>query len=222
MLHLFADRADAGRQLAEALEVRAWRRPPGPPSLILGLARGGVEVARPVAERLQLPWDVLVVRKLGAPGDPELGIGAMCEDGSPLFSKYWMKRLGLRAEDLSELVIQKQRELHEKITLYRGYPLQLLPPPSHVCVVDDGLATGISAESAAVYLRRHGVKHLTLAVPVAAPESAEALQAAGRLYDQVIALEKPEAFGSVGSWYQDFSQMSDQRVLRALARRTAA
>ena len=222
MLHLFSDRTDAGRQLADALLEKGWDRAPDQPSLLLGLARGGVEVARPVAERLSVPWDVLVVRKLGAPGDPELGIGALCEDGSPLFSRFWMKRLGLRPEDLSDLVESRQKDLHEKILKYRGYPLPLLPPPLHACVIDDGLATGISAEAAAVYLRRHGVKRLSLAVPVAAPEAAESLERPGQLYDEVITLQRPEAFGSVGSWYEDFSQMTDERVLATLERRRAA
>jgi predicted phosphoribosyltransferase len=215
-MHLFSNRTDAGNQLGEELEKRGWDQEKARPDLLLGLARGGVEVARPLAQRFAIPWDVLVVRKIGAPGDPELGIGAVCEDGSPLFSKFWLRRLGLKPEDLADTVIEKQKDLHEKVQKYRGYPLPLLPPPRHACVVDDGLATGITAEAAAAYLRRHGVQRLTLAVPVATPDAARLLEKPGVLYDSVFALESPEAFGSVGSWYEDFSQVSDARVLSAL------
>jgi predicted phosphoribosyltransferase len=218
MIHLFTDRRDAGQQLADRLVELGWHRPPLKPDLLLGLARGGVAVARPVAEELEVPWSVLVVRKIGAPDDPELGVGAICEDGVPLLSKGWLRRLDLRPEDLAAQVIQKQRDLNAKIQAYRGHPL-FAPKavrPRLVCVVDDGLATGVSAEAAARYLRREGVKRLLLAVPVAAPDSQKKLQNPGQLYDQVVSLESPSAFGSVGSWYQNFEPVTDSEVLTLL------
>jgi putative phosphoribosyl transferase len=213
MIHLFADREDAGRQLADALLEKGWDRPPLKPDLILGLARGGVVLAQQVAQALKAPWDVLIVRKLGAPQDPELGVGALCEDGSPLFSKFWMQQLHLKPEDLDSMLREKQAELHQKIQLYRGFPLPLLPVPQRVCIVDDGLATGVSAEAAAAYLRRHGVSQVLLAVPVGDPETVLRLESPGKLYDTVVCLERPGSLGSVGSWYQDFSQVSDAEVI---------
>jgi predicted phosphoribosyltransferase len=181
-----------------------------------------VVLARVLADRLNAPWDVLVVRKIGAPDDPELGIGALCEDGSPLFSKFWMKRMGLRAEDLTEVVLKKQREMRDKVAKYRGFPLPLLPVPKRVCVVDDGLATGVSAEAAATYLRRHSVPWIALAVPVGAPDTIQKLTLPGKLFDHVIALESPDSLGSVGSWYENFQQIEDAQVLELLGRRDRA
>lgn len=221
MIHLFIDRRDAGLQLADRLIELGWDKPPARPDLVLGLARGGVAVAAPVAERLSVPWSVLVVRKIGAPGDPELGVGAICEDGVPILSKGWLKRLGLRPEDLAEQVLAKQHDLQDKIQKYRGRPLalvQALRKPRTVLVVDDGIATGVSAEAAAAYLRRQGVSRVNLAAPVAAPETQRKLHSPGRIYDEVISLESPQAFGSVGSWYEDFEPVTDTDVLGLLHR----
>jgi putative phosphoribosyl transferase len=222
MLHLFSDREDAAHQLAQALADRGWDHDPLRPDLILGLARGGVVLARILAETLKTPWDVLVVRKIGAPDDPELGIGALCEDGSPLFSKLWMKQLGLRAEDLTEVVYKKQNEMRDKVNKYRGFPLPLLPVPQRVCVVDDGLATGVSAEAAATYLRRHSVPWIALVVPIGAPDTIQKLTSPGKLFDQVIALQSPSSLGSVGSWYENFQPVEDPQVLELLGRREKA
>jgi len=215
MIHLFIDRKDAGEQLLERLTELGWDRPPLKPDLVLGLARGGTAVARPVALGLGTRWDVSVVRKIGAPGDEELGVGALCEDGVPLLSKAWLKRLGLKPEDLTETVTHKQADLQQKVALYRGHPIRLASA-KNICVVDDGLATGVSAEAAAHYLRRQGVSRLTLAIPVAAPESLHKLKKPGSLYDEIIALESPSAFGSVGSWYENFGPVEDKEVLELL------
>ncbi len=220
MLRIFADRAEAAGELADHLLELGWNKPPDRPDLILGLARGGVAVAEVIAERLGIPWDALVVRKIGAPDDPELGVGAMSEDGVPLFSRGMLRLLGLTPEDLAQQVAARQAELVDRLRAYRGPPqAQRNYAKKHVCVVDDGLATGVTAEAAGAFLRRKGAGRLTLAVPVAAPETVAKLNRPGRLYDEVISLETPDAFGSVGSWYERFEPFEDQQVIQALSSR---
>ena len=221
VFRIFSDRTEAAEELAEQLIELKWNQGPSRPDLVLGLARGGVPIAKIVAERLGTDWDVLVLRKIGAPNEPELGVGAICEDGVPLFSKGTLRWLGLQPEDLAPAVAAKQAELMRRLLLYRGKDHQLADVSNrNICVVDDGLATGVTAEAAAHYLRRRGVRILTLGVPVAAPDTARTLKQKGKLYDQVVSLQSPESFGSVGSWYQNFEPVDDTHVIAALASRT--
>ena len=216
MYWLFRDRRQAGEALAAHLVEKGWLK--HPPDRVFGLARGGVTVAAPIAERLGLTPEVLVVRKIGAPSNEEFGVGALAEDGIPVFSRNTMKALGLKPEDLLETSNRRRAEAEKKIQTYRGTPLDLRPPPEFVLVVDDGLATGITAEAAVRFLRRRGVHRILLAVPVAAADSAEMLVQPGELYDKVIVLERLDDLGSVGSWYEDFSPVEDDEVLRLLGR----
>ncbi len=216
MYWLFENREQAGQSLADQLEQAGWKL--HPPQQVLGLARGGVAVARPVAQRLGCPLEVLVVRKIGAPENEEFGVGALCEDGEALFSRDTLRALSLKPEDLAATTRRRKRELEEKIRLYRGQPFQLHSTSGSILVVDDGLATGISAEAAARYLRRMGAKSLSLAVPVAAADSAETLRLPGTLYDDVTAVQEIQNLGSVGSWYREFSPVSDAEVLQLLGR----
>ncbi len=219
MYWLFQDRKQAGEALAAHLVGLGWaRRPPG---RIFGLVRGGVAVAEPVARRLSVRLEPLVVRKIGAPENEEFGVGALAEDGVPIFSHETMKALHLKPEDLLETSDQKRREAEEKILKYRGGRLDWSRIPRSVLVIDDGLATGITAEAAARYLRRMGVPEIALAIPVAAADSAEALERPGVLYDQVIALERIDDLGAVGSWYEDFSAVEDEEVVALLQRKKA-
>jgi putative phosphoribosyl transferase len=206
----FADRYDAGRRLAAHLAGKRLTSP-----LVLALPRGGVPVAYEVAAALDAPLEVVVARKLGAPFQTELGIGAVAEGGEPIYDEDLLRRLELTPAALDETLARERAELDRRVRRYReGRPL---PPLAgrDVIVVDDGLATGVTARAALRALRGHGPARLLLAVPVGAPQSVDAL--AGEA-DEVICLHAPRAFSAVGQWYRDFEQTDDATVTRLLRR----
>ena len=204
----FADRHEAGVRLADELEGRGLHDP-----VVLALPRGGVPVAFEVAQRLGAPLEVVVARKLGAPAQPELGIGAIAEGGEPIYDDALLVRLGLRATTLEDVVARERTELQRRIEHYRGTrPLPELAGRDAV-VVDDGLATGVTARAALRALRAHAPRRLLLAVPVGAPASVAAL---GTEADEVICLHAPGGFSAVGQWYRVFDQTDDATVLRLL------
>lgn len=205
----FHDRVDAGRRLADALSRRERRD-----TVVLALPRGGVPVGAQIAEALGAPLDVFVARKIGAPGRPEYGIGAIAEGGVPLFDPWAVRALGLTEDRLAELAEAEERELERRVRRYRGG--RQLPPLDgrHVVLVDDGLATGVTAEAALRSLRGRGVTDLTLAVPVCAPDSSARL----RELADVVCLWRPADFRAVGLWYEEFDQTGDDEVLATLAR----
>jgi putative phosphoribosyl transferase len=209
---MFADRRDAGRQLGQRLlHLRDVERPP----VVLGLPRGGVVVAAEVARALDAPLDVLVVRKIGAPYQPELAIGAVTDGQSPrhVFNQELINALGV---DEGYLQSEIERELAEvrrrQDEFRRGRP----PVPIEgrtVIVVDDGIATGATVRAAIAALRQSNPARLVLAVPVAAPDSLGVL---GREVDQLICLHSPINFMAVGRFYSDFEQTTDQEVIALL------
>lgn len=208
----FRDRTQAGRELAEQLRVRQDKGGLAHP-LVLALPRGGVPVAREVARALDAPLDVLVARKIGAPFQEELGVGALVGDDPPLFDEWALNRMGLTHEALAGTVKRERAELRRRERLYRGGR----PAPDlaghTVIVVDDGLATGVTARAAVRWVRRQGPERVVLAVPVAAPESADLLS---READEVVCLYRPADFRAVGLWYEDFEQLTDADVLDLL------
>jgi putative phosphoribosyl transferase len=203
---LYADRVDAGRRLGAALGPR------GAP-LVLGLPRGGVVVAHEVLASTGGVLDVVVVRKLGAPYHPEYGIGALAEDDDPLWDERAARAVGLTARDRERLVRNETEELVRRRELYRGGPL---PPLAdrEVIVVDDGLATGVTARAALRRVRRERPSRLLLAVPVGAPDTVRSMQDEA---DEVVCLLQPRDLGAVGAYYLDFAATSDQEVLALLA-----
>jgi putative phosphoribosyl transferase len=210
----FPDRRAAGRLLAErltdAVDLAQWTER----TVVLGLPRGGVAVAREVASVMGLPMDVIVTRKIGYPPQPELGVGAIAEGlPQPVYDASLIHRLGLAPEDLAEVVAAEEAELDRRVRIYRGG--SPLPPVAGWCaiVVDDGLATGGTARAALRSLRTAGAAHLVLAVPVAPQSAAESLRAEA---DQVVILATPSRFSSVGEWYQAFGQLTDADVLALL------
>lgn len=212
----FCDRADAGRQLAARLLPLADERP-----LVLGLPRGGVPVAEEVAVLLGAPLEVLVVRKLGAPHNPEYGIGAIAEGGTKVFDHEALALLGIDGGELGRIVERESAELQRRVEAYRGERPPLSLRDRSVIVVDDGVATGVTDTAALRAVRRGRPRRLVLAVPVCAPDSLGRL--AGEA-DEVVCLVAPPQLQGVGQWYADFGQVSDAEVIAALerARRLAA
>jgi putative phosphoribosyl transferase len=208
-MRLFRDRQEAGRRLAAELNQRTFQRP-----LVVGLPRGGVPVAAQIARTLHAPLEVLVVRKLGHPADREFGVGALTEDGRVWLGPGFLKKFDFSREDLRPVIERERREAARRVRVYRG---GRPPHPIHhreVILVDDGLATGVTAFAAIRYLREHGAARIVLAVPVAAPRAIDTLR---ELVDEVMCLAQPEPFRSVGAFYEDFHQVRDEEVLRQLA-----
>ena len=210
----FPDRRAAGRMLAErltdAVDLNHWTER----TVVLGLPRGGVAVAKEVATVMGLPMDVIVTRKIGYPPQPELGVGAVAEGlRQPVYDARLLDRLGLVPEDLAEVVAAEKAELDRRVRIYRGgSPLR---PVAGWCaiVIDDGLATGGTARAALRSLRAAQAAYLVLAAPVAPCSAAESLRAEA---DQVVILATPSRFSSVGEWYLAFGQLTDADVLALL------
>ena len=203
----FQDRYDAGRRLAQALEQYRDEDP-----VILGLPRGGVVVAYEIARSLAAPLDVLVVRKLGAPGAQEFAIGAIAP-GATLLSRNLVAGLRVPREYLARIIAREADELARRELVYRGTRGPLEVEGRTVILVDDGLATGATAQAAVESLRRRGPKKIVFAAPVCSADGAKALE---ELADAVVCLECPADFGAVGYWYRDFSPTTDAEVIECL------
>ncbi|HEU5149027.1 MAG TPA: phosphoribosyltransferase family protein [Iamia sp.] len=206
----YRDRGHAGEVLAAALAGRSWVEP-----LVLGLPRGGVPVAAPVAAALGAELDVLVVRKVGAPDRPELALGALAEGSDHV---VWGEAVGHRHPDLESIegtVAAERAELARRVAAYRGDRPPSAVEGRDVVVVDDGLATGATAEAALRSVAGRGARRVVLAVPVGPPSTIERL---GAHADAVVCPNVRPDLGSVGEWYDDFRQTTDEEVLAALAR----
>ena len=215
MPRMYADRADAGRALASALaHLRAE-----PDVIVLGLPRGGVPVAWEVAHALDLPLDVLVVRKLGLPQQPELAMGAIASGGALVVNDEVVRYLGGRADAFEAVRAREQVELERRERDYRGTRPALDVKGRTAVLVDDGLATGATMEAAVLALRSLGAKEIVVAVPVASQEARERIEAVA---DEVVCLSMPPFFSAVGQWYADFGQTEDAEVRDLLARASVA
>jgi len=215
----FADRRTAGRLLGERLrDTLATSAAPDGRTLVLALPRGGVPVGCEVAGILRVPVDVLVTRKIGYPPQPELGVGAIAEGGAPGYDRGVLAALRLTPADLSAVAEREQDELARQVEVYRAGR----PPPDvtgrTVVVVDDGLATGVTARAALRAVRARGAARTILAVPVAPSASVAAMRDEA---DEVVVLASPRHFRSVGEWYVSFGQLTDADVLSLLAQAAA-
>jgi predicted phosphoribosyltransferase len=213
----FADRTEAGVLLGAAVRSALGGRDlfhhGGPAPRVLALPRGGVPVAAGVARALGASLDVLIVRKIGHPAAAELGLGAIAEGGAePLFDLEMLARAGLAERDLAGVVARERAELARRVAVYRRRPPADLTDLS-VVVVDDGLATGVTARAALREARARGAARSVLAVPVAA---AAAIAAVKSETGEVVTLVTPRRFRSVGEWYADFGQLTDADVLTLL------
>lgn len=208
---LFADRAEAGRRLAARLLDLALDRP-----VIYALPRGGVPVAAVIAAALGAPLDLVLVRKLGAPRQPELAIGAVVngDDAETVLNPDIMRLTGADDAYLATAREAALREIARRRERYLSGRARTDPRGRAAVVVDDGLATGATARAALHALRRRGPSRLVLAVPVAPPETVTALREEA---DEVVCLAEPHRFGSIGRFYEDFHQLDDAEVIALLA-----
>lgn len=206
---LFRDREDAARQLLALLrEGRVTA------DLVLALPRGGVVLGKIVAEGLGTPLDLVIPRKIGAPGNPEYAIGAVTEAGIAVWNEA-EKKLADPAW-LKKAVADETAEAKRRRTTYLPHGKRLPVKGKHVLVVDDGMATGLTMRAAVAELRAEGAKRITVAVPVSAPETRSEME---KLVDRLIVLHAPEAFGAVGQFYETFEQVSDDDVVAILKER---
>lgn len=204
---IFHDRADAGAQLAAILAPRPWTDP-----IVLGLARGGTIVARPIADRMHAEFGLALVRKIGAPLQPELAVGALAEGGEPLFDEETLRALRLSRNDLRRTIARERSELARQAETFRSGGSVPRMEGRSVVLVDDGLATGMTALAAVRALRRQNPLAIVLAVPVAAPDAAARL---GKECE-VVCAATPREFRAVGQWYADFRPVTDAEVRAAL------
>jgi putative phosphoribosyl transferase len=207
----FADRVEAGRLLAEQLRGYAGR----PDVIVLALPRGGLPVAYEIATRLGVPLDIFLVRKLGAPGQPELAMGAIATGGARVLNDDVIRYLSVSPEVIDAVAVAEQIELERREQAYRGDRSTPDLQGKQVILVDDGLATGSSMRAAIGAVRTQSPARIVVAVPVAARETCEELK---REVEELICLRTPEPFSAVGLWYEDFSQTSDEEVRDLLQR----
>lgn len=209
---MFRNRTDAGEQLGKRLVEDGIDA-----DIVLGIPRGALPVARPVADVLDAPLDIVVASKLGAPGNPELAIGAVASDGSLWLNDDLVDRVRAPEDFIEGERAVEAENAHEKTEQYReGGRLPDLRG-KRVVVVDDGVATGATAIACLRQVREAGAAHVVLAVPVGSPESIDELEAEA---DDIVALETPRDFRAVGQYYQDFGQVSDEEAMAYLDEET--
>jgi putative phosphoribosyl transferase len=207
---IFRDRSEAGRELGKRLAELDL----GDDVVVLGLPRGGIPVACEVAAALDAPVDALVVRKLGAPFNRELAVGAVAFGGVTIYNDALLDSLGLSAEDLESTRQHELAELARRERAYRGDAAPLAVADRTVILVDDGMATGATMHAAVLATKALKPRRVIVAVPTAASDTVERLE---RVADRVVALETPEPYYAVGAWYAAFPQLRDDEVVEGLA-----
>jgi len=204
----FTDRIEAGKLLASALADFA-----GENTIVLAIPRGGVVVGYEIAKALNLPLDVIIPHKIGAPNNPELAIGAMTEDGTIILENNLIKYLGVPEDYIKEESELQKREIERRLKFYR----QNAPYPNlrgyDVIIVDDGIATGSTMKAALASVKNRGAKTVTVAVPVGPPSTIKELK---KQADRVVCLYTPEYFLAIGQFFKDFSQTTDEEVIQML------
>lgn len=211
---MFIDRRDAGSQLAQRLKKYRWQKG----VLVLALPRGGVVTGFEIARSLDAPLDVLIVRKIGFPGQPELAIGAVSETGAVVLNESIISSYGVSEDYVKKEISRQEEEISRRVKLYRkGRSISELEGKT-VILVDDGVATGATVKAAIATLKKEKITKLVLALPVGPPEAAAELK---EMVDDFICLEVPAYFGAVGAFYEDFTQVSDDEVVEMLERSVA-
>jgi putative phosphoribosyl transferase len=207
---IFSDRVDAGQQLAQRLVQYRDKNP-----LILALPRGGVVVGFEIASALEAPLDVIIARKLGAPGMPEFGIGAIAPGGVLVLDEHTTHLLGISKEQIDLIASRERKEMDRRINRYRGGRPMPEVQNRTVILVDDGIATGVTARAAIQAILQQKPHWLVLAVPVCAPDTARLLKTE---VDDFVCIEKPSDFRAISLWYANFQQTSDEEVISLLNR----
>src|SRR5215204_878656 len=206
----FEDRRDAGRRLAEKLSRFMDERP-----VVFALPRGGVPVGYEISRSLRAPLDVFVSRKLGAPDQPEFGIGAVAAGGVRVPNEDVIRRLGIPADYVERVTAREITELERRLRYFRGERPELEVGGRTAILVDDGLATGVTARAAVEAMRLKEPRRLVLAAPVCAAQTAELIRPE---VDELVCLESPSDLGAIGFWYKNFEQTSDDEVVELLER----
>src|SRR5277367_4743721 len=209
-MSMFRDRTEAGQLLARKLASYADRKD----TIILGLPRGGVPVAFEIAQELHLPMNVLLVRKVGVPGQPELAMGAIAAGGVKILDRLMIRQLGITEEELASAIGEEEQELRRRELIYKNPQSSVAIGNLQVIVVDDGIATGSSMLAAIEVLRLQEPAKIIVAVPVAPPHARREIEAVAH---ELVCLRVSEYFPAVGSFYRDFAQVDDQEVCRLLA-----
>jgi putative phosphoribosyl transferase len=204
----FSDRIDAGKRLAEALADFKGKN-----GVVLAIPRGGVVLGYEIAAALNLPLDVIVPHKLGAPNNPELAIGAIAEDGSTVLDENLTRYLGVSREYIKEESERQKHEITRRFKLYRQGVAGLELRGRDVIIVDDGIATGSTMKAALLSVKNRGAKSVTIVIPVGPPQTIQELTL---LSDRVVCLYMPDDFQAIGQFYDDFSQTEDDEVIRLL------
>jgi putative phosphoribosyl transferase len=212
MMMTFSDRSDAGRRLARTLSGYKGRN-----AVILALPRGGVPVAAEVAAVLDAPLDLILVRKIGVPDQPELAMGAVVDGAEPIVvrNEEVIELSGIAPREFDEVCARELAEIERRRRFYIGERVRAAITGQVVIVIDDGIATGATTRAALQAIRKRKPKELVLAVPVAPPDTIKELR---KEADTVFCLETPEIFGAIGYFYQDFRQVSDHEVVEILKR----
>jgi len=204
----FEDRRDAGRRLAAKLSRFRDERP-----VVFALPRGGVPVGYEIARKLDAPLDVFVSRKLGAPDQPEFGIGAVAVGGVRILNRDVIRRLGIPDDYVERVTVRELAEVNRRLRYFRGDRPEPQVGGRTTILVDDGLATGVTARAAVAALRRRRPRRLILAAPVCAAQTAKIFLAE---VDELICLKTPSDLGAIGFWYRDFEQTPDAEVVQLL------
>jgi putative phosphoribosyl transferase len=204
----FSDRVEAGKRLASALTDFAGKN-----GIVLAIPRGGVVVGYEIAKALSLPLDIIIPRKIGAPDNPELAIGAMTEDGTIILDDNLITYIGVQRDYIKAESERQKHEIERRLKLYR----QNEPYPSlkglDVVIVDDGIATGSTMKAALASVKNRGASTVTVAVPVGPPSTIKELK---KQADRVVCLYAPEYFQAIGQFYTDFNQTTDEEVIQLL------
>lgn len=205
---MFRDRADAGEQLAQLIEDRDIEA-----DVVLAIPRGGLPVGRVVADALGIPLDIIAARKIGAPGNPELAIGAVAADGSVWLNDRLIDQIGVDDEYIEEGIDRERENARAKVDRYRGdHPTPELSG-KRVLIVDDGVATGATTTACIRQARNAGADRVILGVPVGPPDSIDRLRSE---VDEMICVETPPHFGAVGQFYESFIQVTDEEAIEYL------
>ncbi len=205
----FNDRDDAATRIVAKLEDYKHK----PSTIVIGLPRGGVVTAAVIARALELPLDIIITRKIGAPGSPELAIGAVTEEGELLRSEELIAMLSVSEEYIKTEAAKEEQEAQRRLQAYRGARPPLDLTGKTVLLVDDGIATGATMKAAIASAKSKGAMKVVVAVPVAPPETVEALE---KLVDEVVCLHTPLHFAGIGQFYTSFDQVSDDEVIELL------